>query len=74
MLYYCGHCDFKSTRSYNLLRHIGRRHAALEDDENKKGEIYALNGEEMKQDEMNLHQESIDVLKIYKLLQRMKNK
>ena len=39
--HYCGNCDFKSTRSYNLLRHMGRRHAALEDDENKKGEICA---------------------------------
>ena len=72
--HYCGHCDFKSTRSYILLRHMDRRHAALEDDEDKKGEIDVLNGEGMKQDEMKLHQESIDVFKIYKLLQRMKNK
>ena len=40
----------------------------------KKGEIYVLSGEGMKQDEMKLLEESIEVLKIYKLQQRMKNK
>ena len=36
--------------------------------------IDVLNGEGMKQDEMKLHQKSIDIFEIYKLLQRMKNK
>ena len=51
---------------------MARKHAALEDDQDKKGEIEVLNGEGMKQDEMKLLEESIEVLKIYKLLQRMK--
>ena len=51
---------------------MARKHVAPEDDQDKKGEIDVLNGEGMKQDEMNLLEESIEVLKIYKLLQRMK--
>ena len=70
MLNYCGHCDFKSTRRYILLVHIARKHAALED---KKGEIEVLNGEGMKQDEMKMLEESIEIKKIYKLLKRMKH-
>ena len=71
-MHYCGHCDLKCTRRYNLKVHMERKHAALEDDQDKKGEIEVLNGEGMKQDEMKLLEESIEVLKIYKLLQRMK--
>ena len=67
---YCGHCDFKCTRRYNLKLHMARKHAALEDDQDKKGEIEVLNGEGMKQDEMKLLEESIEALQIYKLLQR----
>ena len=44
---------------------MARKHAALEDDEDKKGTIDVLNGEGMKQDEMKLHQESVDVFKIH---------
>ena len=32
----------------------GRKHAALEHDQEKRGEINVLNGDGMKQDEMNL--------------------
>ena len=39
---------------------MARKHAALEDDQDKKGEIEVLNGEGMK-----LLEESIEVLKIY---------
>ena len=53
---------------------MARKHVSLEDDQEKKGEIDVLNGEGIKQDEMKLLEESIEVLKIYKLLQRMKNK
>ena len=72
MTHYCGHCDFKSNRRYNLKVHMARKHVAPEDDQDKKGEIDVLNGEGMKQDEMKLLEESEEVLKIYKLLQRMK--
>ena len=51
-MHYCGHCDFKCTRRYNIKVHMGRKHAALEDDEDKKGETEVLNGEGMKQDEI----------------------
>ena len=34
-----GHCDFKSNRRYNLKLHKARKLAALEDDQDKKGEI-----------------------------------
>ena len=34
---------------------MARKHAALEDDQVKKEEIEALNGDGMKQDEMKLH-------------------
>ena len=51
---------------------MARKHVSLEDDQEKKGEIDVLNGEGIKQDEMKLLEENIEVLKIYKLLQRMK--
>ena len=49
-----------------------RKHAALEDDQVRKGDIEVLNGEGTKQYELKLLEESIEVLKIYKQLKRMK--
>ena len=62
MPHYCGHSDFKSNRRYNLKVHKPRKHVALEDGQEKKGEIDVLNGEGMKQDEMKVLEESIEVL------------
>ena len=46
----CISCDFKTHKKYNLKVHIARKHVALEDDQEKKGEIDVVNGEGMKQD------------------------
>ena len=83
---YCAHCDFKSKRKYNVKRHIGRKHAHIHNQEEDIGEDIV--GARVctpftEQDEMNvkyeikdseLLEDSIEVKKIYKLLQRMKNK
>jgi len=70
---YCAHCDFKSKRKYNVKRHIGTKHSHILKQEDV--------GEDIAGDRVNtpfkdpeLLEDSIEVLKIYKLLQRMKNK
>ena len=80
---YCAHCDFKSKRKYNVKRHIGRNHAHILDQEDVGEDIAGTSVRTpfTEQDEMHLKDEvknpelledSIEVLKIYKLLQRMK--
>jgi len=82
---YCAHCDFKSKRKYNVKRHIGRKHAPILDQEDVGEDIAGsrVNTPFTEQDEVDVKDEdkdpelledSIEVLKIYKLLQRMKNK
>ena len=82
---YCAHCDFKSKRKYNVKTHMQRKHSPILDQEDVGEDIAAgrVNTpftqpeisnvkDEVKNQE--LLEDSIEVLKIYKLLQRMKNK
>ena len=82
---YCAHCDFKSKRKYNVKIHMQRKHAPILDQEDVGQDIAGgrvntpfteLNELHVKDEvkDPELLEDSIEVLKIYKLLQRMKNK
>ena len=71
MIHYCAHCDYTSDRRWCVLRHQSRKHKMV------KEEIveHPLPMQSEKQStDWELMEDSIQVLKIYKLLQRMKNK
>ena len=82
---YCSHCNYKTKRNFNMKRHIGRMHSAILK-QKYVGEDIAGGRENTpftEQDELHVKDEVIDpelleecieVLKIYKLLQRIKNK
>ena len=82
---YCAHCDFKSKRKYNVKTHMQRKHSPILDQEDVDQDIAGgrVNTpftqpeisnvkDEVKNQE--LLEDSIEFLKIYKLLQRMKDK
>ena len=82
---YCSHCNYKTNRTYSLKRHIGKKHASILNQENVDEDttgtrVRTLFTEPYKmhvKDEINdpeLFEDSIVVLQIYKLLQRMNNK
>ena len=82
---YCAHCDFKSPYLSSMKRHIGIKHAPILDQEDVGEDIararvhtpFTEPNEMHVKDEVKdpeLFENSIEVLKIYKLLQRMKNK
>jgi len=82
---YCAHCNYKSTRKYNVKRHIGIKHSHIHDQEDVGEDIagarvhtpFTESNEMYVKDELKdpvLLEDIIEVLKIYKLLQRMKNK
>ena len=66
--YYCAHCDFKSEYKHNMKRHMETKHSHTQEDVNQHAEPSD------KTVECNDIVEAVEVLKIYKLLQRMKNK
>ena len=72
-LHYCAHCDYATKRKFNMKDHIERKYAREE-------EIICCNNEKShmecipKGEKDDLFEDSIEVWKIYKLLQRMKNK
>ena len=71
MIYYCAHCDYYSHYRANVRRHQSKKHKML------KEEVLEyplpIQNEEQPMDR-ELMEDSIQVFKIYKLLQRMKNK
>ena len=82
---YCAHCNYKTKRNFDMKRHIVRMHAHIHDQEDVGEDIAGASVRTpfTEQDEMHLKDEvknpellvdSIEVLKIYKLLQRIKNK
>ena len=84
-IYYCTYCDFKSKRKYNVKIQMQRKHAHILDQEDVGEDIdrarvctpFTESNEMHVKDEAKdpeLLEDSIEVLKIYKLLQRMKNK
>ena len=71
MIYYCAHCDYNSHHIWNVRRHQSRKHQR----EKKEVDDYQ---QPMQSEEQpinwDLMDDSVLVFKIYKLLQRMKNK
>ena len=71
MMHYCAHCDYKSIYRANVVRHQSRKHKLL------KEEVVQYQPPLLHQKQptdWQLMEDSIQVFKIYKLLQRMKNK
>ena len=62
----CPHCEFRTHRKYNLTMHIARIH--------KDVEVTSRNPKKPPRDqlEQELLEDSIHVLKIYNMLQKMK--
>ncbi len=69
MIHYCGQCDYNSPLIRNVKRHQSRKHAMVKEEVK---ECPLPPAEQPKDRE--LMEDSIQVFKIYKLLQRMKNK
>jgi hypothetical protein len=71
MIHFCAHCDYYSHYRANVRRHQRNKHNAV------KEEVVEppppLQSDEQPID-WELMEDSIEVFKIYKLLQRMKNK
>jgi len=70
---YCAHCDFKSHYLSSMKRHIGRKHSYILEQEDVDEDIAGGKVNTPFKDP-ELLEDSIEVLKIYKLLQGMKNK
>ena len=71
MIHYCAHCDYNSERMYNLKLHQRNKHKMVK--EEVVEHPLPMQSEEQSTD-WELMEDSIEVFKIYKLLQRMKNK
>ena len=71
MIHYCAHCDYTSDSRWCVLRHQSRKHKMVK--EEVVEHPLPMQSEEQSTD-WELMEDSIQVLKIYKLLQRMKNK
>ena len=68
MIHYCAHCDYNSDYRWSVRRHQNRKHKTC-----KENHPIPMQSEEQPTD-WELMEDSIVVLKIYKLIQRMKNK
>jgi hypothetical protein len=71
MIHYCAHCDYNSERMYNLKVHQRNKHKTPNEEVVEPPP--SMRSEEQPTD-WDLMEDSIEVFKIYKLLQRMKNK
>ena len=71
MIHYCAHCDYTSNHKSNVIRHQSRKHKMVK--EEVVEHPLSMQSDEQYTD-WELMEDSIEVLKIYKLLQRMKNK
>ena len=67
-LFYCGHCEYKSNYQQNVKRHMERKHSHTQEEVSP----HTVASKETVQ--CNDLIEAVEVWKIYKLLQRMKNK
>ena len=71
MMHFCAHCNYMSDRMYNLKVHQRNKHTTR-CEEVVEHPLPLLSEEQLT--DWELMEDSIVVLKIYKLLQRMKNK
>jgi hypothetical protein len=69
MLHYCAHCDYNSPKRCNVRRHQNRKHRTIKEEVEEYQQ--PMQSEEQPTD-WELMEDSIQVYKIYKLLQRMK--
>ena len=85
-MHYCAHCNYQSNRKYNLKVHLRNKHQTVKEEVEDKWFVrqhqsrkHKMVKEEVKEcplppADRELMEDSIQVFKIYKLLQRMKNK
>ena len=71
MIYYCAHCDYNSHHVWDVRQHQSRKH------KREKKEVDGYQQPIQREEQpinRDLMEDSVLVFKIYKLLQRMKNK
>ena len=68
MFHYCAHCNYKSHHRWNVRRHLSIKHKTPYD------EVMEQPLPIQQPMDLDLMEDSIQVFKIFKLLQRMKNK
>ena len=75
-MYYCAHCNYKSQAKSNVKRHQSFKHQSFKHNStyDEVVEHPLLKQMDEKPMDLDLMEDSIEVFKIYKLLQRMKNK
>ena len=71
MFHYCAHCDYKSQRRSDVKRHQSRKHKTPNVEVIEHPLPIQIDEQPMN---LDLMEDSIQVYKIFKLLQRMKNK
>jgi hypothetical protein len=71
MVHYCAHCDYKSNHKWCVKRHQSRKHKAPNVEVIEHPLPIQIYEQPM---DLDLMEDSIQVFKIFKLLQRMKNK
>ena len=71
IIHYCSHCDYNSHHKWCVRRHESRKHKMVKEEVEK--DPLPLQSEKQPTD-YDLIEDSIEVFKIYNLLQRMKNK
>jgi hypothetical protein len=71
-MYQCEHCKYESMYKYNMDRHLVAKHKQLKTENIQSKENHDNQCKEV--EEAELIKESIEVYKIYLLLQRMKTK
>ena len=64
MIHYCAHCEYKSPHKWVIRRHVNTKH--------KIKNHLEMRNDDQHMDQEKLMEESIEVWKMYKLLQRMK--
>ena len=76
MMHYCAHCNYKSQAKSNVKRHQSFKHQSFKHNStyDEVVEHPLLKQMDEKPMDLDLMEDSIEVFKIYKLLQRMKNK
>ena len=76
MFYYCAHCNYKSQAKSNVKRHQSFKHQSFKHNStyDEVVEHPLLKQMDEKPMDLDLMEESIQVFKIFKLLQRMKDK
>ena len=71
MMHYCAHCDYNSDDRWCVRRHQSRKHKTPNEEVVEHPLPIQIGEQPMN---LDLMEDSIQVFKIFKLLQRMKNK